>query len=83
MTKAEATRQAKEEITMYRQGKGWIVSAYDPRIQLNRISSEMQFWNAQDKVRAERTSRIEELLCIAYDAEHGDDCHKSGKVEGR
>ena len=66
MTKTAAVKQARTEITMYRQGNGWIVSVYDPDVRCSRTSGEMQFWAAQDKVRCERASRIDELLCIAH-----------------
>ena len=67
MTQAAAVKQSRTEITMYRRGNGWVVCAYDPRARCNRRSGEMQYRAAQDKVRRERASRIDELLCIAHD----------------
>lgn len=62
MTKRAATQQAAAEITMYRQGSGWIVSQYDERVGCKRTSGEQSFWMARVDVRDSRAARVAQLL---------------------
>jgi len=39
----------------YRQGNGWIVTSYDPTVNAWRISSEMTYWAACNRVRDRRS----------------------------
>ena len=36
--------------TMYRQGRGWIVSVYDPAVKAARLTQEMSYWQARAMV---------------------------------
>ena len=58
----EAERQARAESTMYRQGAGWIVSTYDPRIGCSRVSEEVPYLRALSRLRDWRQGRKIELL---------------------
>jgi hypothetical protein len=48
MTKTTATRQAASEVTLYRQGRDWIVSRYDERIGCNRLTEPMDYPRARE-----------------------------------
>lgn len=56
-TKTQAIKQAMAEVTMYRQGNGWIVSAYDHRVGCNRTSHEMSWSSARAAVTCSRALR--------------------------
>ena len=64
LTTAAAVRQATSEITRYRQGHGWIVSAYDPSAQCNRLSGERDYGSARQAVADGRVLRACELLGV-------------------
>ncbi len=49
-SKGEAIRQARREVTMYQQGSGWIVSAWDEAVGCNRLSGEMTHPHARQSV---------------------------------
>lgn len=49
-SKREAIRKARLAITMYRQGSGWVVSAWDEGAGCNRLSRELPHPQARQKV---------------------------------
>ncbi len=49
-SKREAIRQARKAVTMYRQGSGWIVSAWDEDAGCNRTTGEMAHPQARQSV---------------------------------
>lgn len=66
ISKTAAMKQAKNEITIYRNGAQWQVSEYDPRVNAHRVSSPMSFWIARE-IRKDRISaRAAELINESY-----------------
>ena len=76
MTKAEALRIARNRVTMRRQGNGWIVRVYDPKVNAYREGNERPY----DRAKADLTeSRLYEALTQLgwndFDARWGS-CHE-------
>jgi len=67
MSKTAATKKARSEVVMYRQGRGWIVSVYDHRARATRLSHEMRWPAALAFAREAREDRAQELLGIPTD----------------
>jgi len=61
MTKTEATQQARSEITMYGQGRGWIISKWDPQVRASWLSEERDYYTARAQVAEARHERAAEL----------------------
>lgn len=70
MTKTAAMRQARSEINMYAQGRGWIVSRWDADARAYRLSHEMNYFAARyNRARIVRTRAYELTGMDACDAE--------------
>lgn len=63
-TKTDAMKQATEDVTMYRQGGGWVVSTYDPKVNAKRVSHEMPYSLAREHLTRARAERAVELMGI-------------------
>jgi hypothetical protein len=47
MSRSQAIREAKAAVSMYRQGRGWIVSGWDEQARAHRVSNEMDHGRAR------------------------------------
>ena len=57
MSIPSAAKQASSESSMYRQGSGWIVSTWDPKVRCNRLSQELAYGYARCTLAAWRVER--------------------------
>jgi hypothetical protein len=64
MTKNQALQIAAERVKMYRQGRGWIVSHYDPKARAYRTSHEMPYEQARSAMLENRLG--EALNALGY-----------------
>lgn len=70
MTKSAAIRQARNEVRLYPQGRGWVLSQWDQQVRAWRNSHEMQWGEARAARRHRRMARAYELMGHSrYDAE--------------
>jgi hypothetical protein len=61
MTPTAAKKQARRESTMYRQGRGWVRSVYDPEYGCNRVSHEQDWATVRQSLADWRRRRVLEL----------------------
>lgn len=57
-----ARKQAAREITMYRQGSGWIVLAWSDHYKSSELSGELTFQVARQRVQEARAERVAKLI---------------------
>ena len=70
LSRTRASRQARDEIRICRQGRGWVVNSYDSAAKADRISHEMTFYSAR-AVRQEMViTRTFELMGVDLEEAH-------------
>ncbi len=61
-SRAAAKRQAHQESSMYKQGSGWVVSTWDESVRAKRLTDELSFSEARQRLADWRRNRAMELL---------------------
>lgn len=47
ISRSEAIRRAREQVKIYRQGRGWVVDVWDEFCNAWRVGSERDYWQAR------------------------------------
>lgn len=67
ISKSAAIKQARSEVLLYPQGRGWILSVYDENARLWRVSHELQWGTARNARKHQWNARAYELMGYSHD----------------